>query len=473
MGGLAGAPSQSWDAGDWQSATGFPKWLSSPDTWPRPATPASAYATFNNLPLPEHVQESDLPETEEGTGKNIYGSANHIWHDQHLIVRGPIVQTLEDQFAERWNDSGDLFDLTQPGNHFGGQVIFSSPFAVSNGDIVPLPPSQPAPAPAGSAVSVQMLRTIPWRDARTRPPFQRGEFTAMSGISHAVAQTEHLIWIFDQYFWSIPLARQINAHLQAVPDLRVIVLLPPFADTKPSIIHQARKRALDALVENGVRNRIGVYNLWDPRGGGAAARGVYCHAKVQIYDGSLMICGSANLNRRSFLCDSEIACGVLDEVTVAAHQQRLWTLLFNGVAAPAGTWPAPDFTQAGSGAAFFAKFQAAAQSSAAGIRPDPWESATPTLDNGVSLPRWNPLAGAAIDHIFDPTSLDPRFLERKVDFRDGAGTLQSRPARLDDIVTRLDKTASFLGKTIMPNRRQSSEFRLPLSEKSDLQDFAL
>jgi phosphatidylserine/phosphatidylglycerophosphate/cardiolipin synthase-like enzyme len=470
--GNAATAADGWNAGDWQSGDGIPQWKGNPGVWP-PQAHGVEYSALNGVSLPEHPpQDSDLPKTDKDTGKDIYGSLNQIWHDQHLELRGPIVQTLESQFAERWSDSAPdkLFDLSSKGNTFGGQVIFSSSRAIKNGDIVSLPLPTAAASPAGANVSVQMLRTIPWRDARSRQPFTRGEFTAMSGISHAMSQTQNLIWIFDQYFWSVPLARQINAHLQAATGVHVIVLLPPYADTKPSIIHQARKSALDALVAGSVGSRIAVYDLWDPRGNG---RGVYCHAKVQIYDGSLMICGSANLNRRSFLCDSEIACGVLDETTVLNHQRALWKLLFHAVPSPRGDWPGVDLNQPGTGATFFQKFTAAAQDPAAGIHQDPWQSSTPTLANGVELPRWNPLAGAAIDHIFDPTSLDPRFLERKVDYRDAQNALQSRPAQLDDVVKRLDKTSTLLGKTFMPNRRQSSELRLPLSEKHDLEDYGL
>lgn len=100
-------------------------------------------------------------------------------------------------------------------------MIFSSPRAIgADHHVVALPPALPATV-AGGASPVQMWRTIPWRDKRRRDerrdgpdpslvPFQRAEFTALAGVNHAIQKAEHLIWIFDQYFWSVPLARQLN-----------------------------------------------------------------------------------------------------------------------------------------------------------------------------------------------------------------------------------------------------------------------
>jgi phosphatidylserine/phosphatidylglycerophosphate/cardiolipin synthase-like enzyme len=291
-----------------------------------------------------------------------------------------------------------------------------------------------------------MWRTIPWRDSRTGPPFQRGEFTVMNGVAHAANKAQQLIWIFDQYFWTQPLARQLNARLKNTGSLRVIVVLPPWADTEPGTIHRARKDALDALVD-GVANRVGVYNLWDPRGTG---RGIYCHAKVQTYDGALLVCGSANLNRRSLNCDSELACAVADPAVVQEHQRKLWSLLFGGTDA---TWPGPVT----SGADFLSAFVAAAAKPGAYLTPDPWRDDPPALPNTAVRPvDWHtPKFFALYDRIFDPTSIT-RTAENPVGERLPDGTYVEREAHLDDIVTRIERCVRLpSGRILTPWRRQS------------------
>jgi hypothetical protein len=89
---------------------------------------------------------------------------------------------------------------------------------------------------------------------------------------------------------------------------------------------------------------------------------------------------------------------------------------------------------------------------------------SPALANGVALPRGEFGSGFMVDHIVDPTSVDPALIEGPVDFSAGQGPLQTRPARLDDVVRRLEATVVRFGEVQMPNRRQSSDIRLPLTE---------
>ena len=381
--------------GDWQSANGVPnpagRWPSLQDSQ------AVDYFVRNHIDPPQS-RGNDLYTA-------VYGAERQIWHDQHLQLEGEIVTALEWQFKERWEDPGIPSGI--PANPeisenylhaTWGSVFFSTTSAfVTNKDdgvdeqgtkpeagsvrkgmlaIKPLPGPAPLAKPTPGATTVQMWRTIPFRLARARaydrqaeqqPDKQAeqhprdktlygGEFTVAAGIANAVAHATNLIWMFDQYFWSLPLARLLNARLQEARSLRLILILPPHADSDMGVVyraqHRARWLALQTLT-SGVKSRVGVYNLWDFRTG--CSRGIYCHAKAHTYDGSLFVCGSANLNRRSLTGDSELACAVMDKALVLGHQKKLWSLLF-----PNTPWPSVNnLDEAGSGNAFFQAFNSA------------------------------------------------------------------------------------------------------------------
>jgi hypothetical protein len=218
-------------AGDWQSANSIPD---PAQPWPHQAGVAYGFLgvpALPGVPALTITQAADLP-------ANVYGvsaapGVHQLWHDQHLKLEGPVVATIEQQFAERWVDQVEttarlfppalgvpkLYDLTTPANYSSGQVIFSTAAAYNGGAIVALPQPQavPALAPGAGASRVQMWRTIPLRTRPNAALFTRGEFTVMAGISNAVQQATELIWMYDQYFWSKPLARQLNARLVAQP----------------------------------------------------------------------------------------------------------------------------------------------------------------------------------------------------------------------------------------------------------------
>jgi phosphatidylserine/phosphatidylglycerophosphate/cardiolipin synthase-like enzyme len=428
--------------GDWQSATGIPN---PAQGWPKASPPGADYTSLAGAPPLTDIQGSDLPP--EVYGDSSSAANRQIWHDQHLQLRGPIVTTLEAQFMERWGDTTDdqLFEIDgkySSQDFRSGQVIFSTPAAIDATHSQPIPVLLPLPAaePAvpGAVTRVQMWRTIPWRKTRTGPPFQRAEFTVMAGIANAVKRASELIWIFDQYFWSQPLARLLNARLQANPGLRLIVVLPPYADSTYTAEHYARALALNALINglpatNGVLNQVAVYNLWlDPTAaaGTPANRGIYVHAKAHTYDGSLLVCGSANLNRRSFTCDSELACAVLDPAVVLAHQNKLWATLFKNTPPPG-----LDLNTSGNGAKFFSQFLAAATTGPATMIPDPWRDPKPTLPNNQRRDQsW--VKYHEYDWASDPSSITSDVETTQV--RSGpTGDLQD--PTLDDIVARLER----------------------------------
>ena len=348
-------------SGDWQSGDNSAGTSSSPplgtpaiaDSWPfGDATSKAPLDQIGNLKKPRYRPKSDL-------NAAVYGPYRQQWHDQHLQMTGPIVATIEQQFCERWVDAGSVGviadDIAASGFTPGqGDAYFSSEHAVVKdidrdlNTVLALPPAEKVDPIPDATSDVQMWRTIPVRPRGGAALFAHGEFTVMAGYSNAISNAQKLIFICDQYFWSVPTARLLGQQLAAKPDLAVVIILPPHADGsdnwwKPiaSATHQARLNAFNAMtagLTTDARARVGVFNAWNPLqhvdGVEVANKGVYVHAKSHVYDGELLVCGSANINRRSFTGDSELAVAVRDPALAANHLRALFTLFSGG--AP---WP--------------------------------------------------------------------------------------------------------------------------------------
>jgi hypothetical protein len=505
--------------GDWQSGTTMPSVSLIPPgiIWPPDAsTDYSSAAAVKPWPA-TFAQGSDLPTTSDssevctaiggtwngtscsykypdgatGPAGPIYGATNQYWHDQHLQLEGSIVETLEWQFWERWVDPERMDDrivqlilklkdpLRLTDNLRTGTVLFSTDKALTldgvtitvNSKVVPLDNPVPIATSVGPSV-VQMWRTIPMRDRPAGALFDDGEFTIMAGIANAISKANELIWIFDQFFWSEPAARLLNYRLTTTASLHIIIILPPHADSTYREEHLLRQLALTELTQgltSDQRTRVFIYDMWhmvdqDP----AHGSGIYVHAKAHTYDGALLVCGSANMNRRSLMCDSELACAVVDPDLVKDHQRRLWKMLFKDT--PTGgdvTWPDLDLNQSGNGALFFAKFLQAAGAPGAYLVPDPWDDANPLNQPFITselpapapivkLPNGVPRAVALLGPKYEATcgvALDPSSLVKKAEDDVIDETTQiARPVRLDEVVARVEGGGSSYRQRTSPFR---------------------
>ena len=227
-----------------------------------------------------------------------YGSTPP-WHDVQVAVRGPGVGDVEFSFRERWADPAPL-------SH--------NPFRLARGVLSGEnlegdrnPKQLPDPAPRGSHI-VQVLRTYPHR-WRSYPFAKRGERSIARAYTKALSQATSLIYLEDQYLWSIEVAQIFAEALRRSPDLRLIAVVPMFPDTD-GLVGRAqvigREYAMQLLRDAG-GDRIAVYALENRRG-----TPVYVHAKVCIIDDVWSCVGSDNLNLRSWTHDSEISCAVMD-----------------------------------------------------------------------------------------------------------------------------------------------------------------
>jgi hypothetical protein len=464
--------------GDWQSASTIPDVTQQP-LWPQ----GPSGADYGVLKQVAHLNDKQAPDLYTA----VYGDSStqgdpsspplrQIWHDQNLVIRGPMVGLIEGQFVDRWMDAGDFHplpgdgqDLSQGAKISFGMVTLSAASEIQDSaTLTPLPEPVEDPELAGGTSTLQMWRTIParLRSANSAYPdkhslYNGGEFTVMAGYVQAATAAQHLIWIFDQYFWSLPYAQLINQLVNdpSKPDLNVIVILPPYADIAPSQTggafaqHKARQQALNALVGIPASDRVSVWNLWDRRSwrtmaGQGPGLGIYVHAKAQTYDASLLVCGSANINKRSLLGDTEIAVAVLDPSVVAAHLHDRWNLLFPGQAWPndPNTGQPIDLDQpvsgVGPGTAFHAEFKQAASASTSFLIPDQWTVDSAVLPNGVQKSsvlnsiQYNMLLSMALEC----SSLPDRYVAREV--RDGFGGF--RPPTLAEVSENVEQLERYV-----------------------------
>jgi phosphatidylserine/phosphatidylglycerophosphate/cardiolipin synthase-like enzyme len=277
--------------------------------------------------------------------------------------------------------------------------------------MIPLPAPGPLPGnnSPGEAL-VQVWQTIPIRqdtfsarnkvtfDAQgKRPlspaPHEQGEFTVMAGVAKAAEHARQMIFVLDQYFWSIPYAKLLLNQLRANLKLHVIIVLPPHsdldADKKQTMYfainqHQLRMSAIKVLKEaeeESVRDRVMVASLWYRPLQGKLGYGIYCHAKVQLFDDCLLICGSSNVNRRSHTNDTELTCAVLSREQTQEAYSKVWEYLFQR------PFPAALKFEGNWGELLFHSFkQAVPKDTTTPLDPEPNVILDPWGDNEVKLP---------------------------------------------------------------------------------------
>ena len=223
------------------------------------------------------------------------------WHDVQLELRGPAVGDVELTFRERWDDHTPL-DHRNPLRRAIRRATGQPPRPDS------LPPLPADPQPCGTH-TVQVLRTYPSK----RPPYpfaRAGERSVARAYLKAFARARGLVYVEDQFLWSIDAARALADALEQHPTLRVVAVVPRYPDRDGRAIQAAanigRERATGLLRSAG-GDRVAVYDLENRNG-----TPIYVHAKVCVIDDVWMVVGSDNLNRRSWTHDSEISCAVID-----------------------------------------------------------------------------------------------------------------------------------------------------------------
>jgi phosphatidylserine/phosphatidylglycerophosphate/cardiolipin synthase-like enzyme len=221
------------------------------------------------------------------------------WHDVQLAIRGPAVGDVEASFRERWTDPNPL--TRSPLRRLRDRLAHEDTKAD------PMPAQTPDPEPAGERV-VQVLRTYPYR--RKGFPFARdGERSIARAYLCALDRVRSLIYLEDQYLWSVEIASRFAAVLASRPALHMVGVVPMHPDQtglSGAAQNLGRAKAL-RILHRAAPDRFAVYGIEN-----ALGTPIYVHAKVCVMDDVWTCVGSDNVNLRSWTHDSELSCAVVD-----------------------------------------------------------------------------------------------------------------------------------------------------------------
>ncbi len=242
----------------------------------------------------------------------------HTWHDVSLRVTGPILGDIRAHFADCWNDA-----LAVPG------ASFADP-----------PQPRDATRPQRRSKGTRLLRT------RSRPASGALRFGPQPTIREheqvhlaAIASARHSIYIESQFLRHKPIARALSRAAARSPDLQLILVLPTeperiiFGGDDSANARHAQALQIDCLtlLRAAFGPRLALISPVQPRPVDPDAEGepvkgagiVYLHAKVTLVDDRWGIVGSANLNGRSMLWDTEASVLFTRAEDVAGLRRQL------------------------------------------------------------------------------------------------------------------------------------------------------
>jgi phosphatidylserine/phosphatidylglycerophosphate/cardiolipin synthase-like enzyme len=211
------------------------------------------------------------------------------WHDVASRLRGPAVADVSRHVAQRWQA------VT------GERLEAPAEAARSAGD-----------------VNLQIVRTVPEKLYGFAP---RGDFRIIEAYLRALRSAQHLIYLENQFLWSLEVVDILAGKLRHPPadDFRVVIMLPG----KPDTGQDDTRGQLALLADADGGNGRFLATTIRARTGNTSDR-VYVHAKVAIVDDRWLTLGSANLNAHSFFNDTEVNLVTCDAGLARDTRLRLW-----------------------------------------------------------------------------------------------------------------------------------------------------
>lgn len=215
-------------------------------------------------------------------------------HDIQICLAGPAAQALAELARQRWLMATDFEAIPQ-------RIVESEG----------LPPTWPEQHPPEfQNISTGISLTFP--PVGDAEPIQQVEKIYIDEIGKA----EKFIYIENQYLASDLIASALNQKLKNNPDIRILLVSSkdPAGILEESVLWTKRIRFKKIIRRGGVKHRVAVtYPLTT---GKEDEFSVHVHSKIMIVDDKFLHVGSANLNNRSMMLDSEC-----DIVLVAEDEQ--------------------------------------------------------------------------------------------------------------------------------------------------------
>jgi len=224
------------------------------------------------------------------------------YHDVQMIISGPAARGLALIARERWQTA-------------------------SGEEAIPLraeeKPRQKVPDSWPESTHVD-FRNVPIGIALTLPAFKDQKQTRQIEKLYLdmIASAEHFIYMENQFFSQLKIARALNKRLRENPKLRVLLLScwEPEGIMERKSMWYGRVLFRDILEQGDVADRVVLaYPISREKG---LQKAVRIHSKLMIVDDRYLRVGSSNINNRSMALDSECDL-VLEGVDDASRSKIL------------------------------------------------------------------------------------------------------------------------------------------------------
>jgi phosphatidylserine/phosphatidylglycerophosphate/cardiolipin synthase-like enzyme/uncharacterized membrane protein YdjX (TVP38/TMEM64 family) len=222
------------------------------------------------------------------------GKPYRPFHDVQAVVDGDAAGALHEIVRERWR--------------------------ASTAEDLPATPAQSDPWPKRVAPDFTNVRVAV---SRTQHAFaqwrERREVEAL--FLDSISTAERSLYIENQYFTSVAVAKRIAQRMQEQPKLETLLVGPQNHESwiEAHTMRNGRIRFWRILRDSGVGDRVRL--VYPHIEDGAGFTDTMMHSKVMIIDDRFLRVGSANLNNRSMGTDTE--CDLAIEAASDAERSRV------------------------------------------------------------------------------------------------------------------------------------------------------